>query len=61
MSAESQQRQPLLRNGSTNIPVAWHWLGTTYITAATHMHTTTDDLLEVVFSVWSALGLYNKD
>jgi hypothetical protein len=57
----SQQRRPLIGNGSANIPVARQWLSSHHTMAATDTHATTEELLEVVFSVWSMSGLYNED
>jgi hypothetical protein len=65
MSAESQNceasRQPLLENGSANMPIARQWLSNHHMMAATDTHATIEELLEVVVSVWSMLRLYNKD
>jgi hypothetical protein len=50
MSAESQQRQPLLGNGSADIPVARQWPQQT--------HATIEELLEALFSPRSVPRLY---
>lgn len=41
ISADSQQRQPLLKNSSVNTSIARQWLS--------HAYTTTEELLDVVF------------
>jgi hypothetical protein len=62
MSAESQNcetsRQPLLRNGSANTPVARQWLSERHVTAAALAYATIEELLEAVFSVQSAPRLH---
>jgi hypothetical protein len=60
MSAESQQRQPLIGNGSANTSDARQWLSISHVMIAKDTHTTIEKLLEVVFSVWSVLTLYNE-
>jgi hypothetical protein len=47
----SQQKQPLLENGSANTPVTGEWFSSCHVIAATEMCATTE-LLEAVFSVW---------
>jgi hypothetical protein len=56
----SQQRQPLLGNGSLNTPVARQWLSSRHVVYAMHMHATIEVLLQVVLSVRSVSGLYNE-
>jgi hypothetical protein len=51
---QSLQRQPLLGNGSENMPVDRQWLDTRHMMAAMLMYATTEELLAAVFSVWSA-------
>jgi hypothetical protein len=53
----SQQRQPLLWNGSANTPVARQWLSSRHVIAATD----TSVIMENTFSVRSVPGLYNED
>jgi hypothetical protein len=47
MSAESQQGEPLLENGSVNTPVARHWLSSRHMIVSTDTHA----IMEAVFSV----------
>jgi hypothetical protein len=54
-------RQLLLENGSANMPVARQWLSNHHMMSATDTHSTIEELLEMVGSVWSMLSLYNKD
>jgi hypothetical protein len=65
MSAGSQNcevsREPLLGNGSVNMPVAMQWLSSRHVMTATHMHTTREELLEAVFSVRFVPRLDNQD
>jgi hypothetical protein len=67
----SQQRKPLLGNGSANTsiarlqrpkqtPVARQWLNERHVTMATLMYATIKKLLAVVLSVWSVPRLYNQ-
>jgi hypothetical protein len=56
----SQQRKPLLGNGSANTPVARQWLGSRHVMAATDMQATVEELLEV-FPVRSVPRLYKED
>jgi hypothetical protein len=46
----------LLGNGSANTTVVRQGLGTCHVTSATLTHVTIEDLLEAVFSVWSAMA-----
>jgi hypothetical protein len=65
MSAESQTceavRQPLLVNSFADAPVAGQWPSSCHMMAATDTHTTTEELLEALFSLQSAPRLYNGD
>jgi hypothetical protein len=54
----SQERQPLLRNGSVNTSVARRWLSSRHAIDEADMHATTEELLEAVLSVQSILRLY---
>jgi hypothetical protein len=58
MSTKNQQKQPLLRNGSANTPVAGQWLSSRQVMAAAGTHATIGQLLGAVFSVRSVPGLY---
>jgi hypothetical protein len=60
MSAESQQRKPLLGNGSANTPVVRQWLGSRHVMAATDKQVTREELLEV-FPVLSVPRLFKED
>jgi hypothetical protein len=60
MSAESQQRQSLLGNGSANMPVARQNLGSRHVMAAPYKQATIEELLEV-FPVLSVPRLYKED
>jgi hypothetical protein len=61
MSAESQQKQPLLGNGFANTTVASKWFSSRHLMAATVTHETIEQLLEEMFSVWSVPRLYNEE
>jgi hypothetical protein len=65
MSAERQNceasREPLLGNSSINTHVATQWLNSHHVKASIDMHTTTEELWEVVSSVQSMPRLYNED
>jgi hypothetical protein len=50
----SQERQPLLRNGSANTPIARQWLDKRHVTSATLAYATIEEMLEAVFSIRSA-------
>jgi hypothetical protein len=58
MSAESQQRQSLLGNGSLNTPVAMQWLSSRHVITATDTHAKIEELIEAVFSVRSVPRLH---
>jgi hypothetical protein len=45
---------------SKQTPIAQQWLSKCHMTAATVTYTI-EELLEVVFSVWSVPGLYNEE
>jgi hypothetical protein len=52
MYSESQQRQPLLGNGSVNKPVTRQWLSNRHVMVAT------EELLEEVFCAVCAEAVY---
>jgi hypothetical protein len=54
---QNQRRCPMLGNGSVNM-FPWE---ATHVTAATDMHATKEELLEMVFSVGSVSRLYTGD
>jgi hypothetical protein len=57
MSAESQQRKPLLENGSAKTLLARQLLNSRYVIASTDTHT----IMEAVFSVPSVPRPYKDD
>jgi hypothetical protein len=48
------------RDGSVNTPIARQCPSSRYMIAAADTHTTIEELLESVFSVWFVPSLYNK-
>jgi hypothetical protein len=58
ISAESQQGQPLLRDGSVNTSVARRRLSSRHVIAAAGTHATIEELLQEVLSVQTILRLY---
>lgn len=57
----SQQRKPLLGNGSLNTPVAMQWLTGRDVVSAVHTDAVIEELLLVAFSVRSVSRLCNED
>jgi hypothetical protein len=57
----SQQRQPLIGNGSVNTSVARQWLSSRHVIAATDTHATIVEILDAVFSVRSVPRFYKED
>jgi hypothetical protein len=65
MSAENQNCEASRDSrcqgtGSANKPVAWQWLSSRHVMAATDTHTRIGELLEAVFSLRPVLRLYNE-